>query len=215
MTDFVAKQVFNVVSDNIILDCLEDFKSQTASAMPGFNVGTPRVHLDFFKEKIVNTIGRDLELCNNSSSYYSHEKPYLPHTDYNPRFNNELNVVIPLELNADANGASLVVFDQVWPYDGVVWCMHNPVIQEYGKVNIRVKGWPGEYPVTNKTKMGIDLDFWNKYLRHYPYDTLYNLSGNAYPYTPGSMILFNNSNVHCTSYFKGNKTGVTLRYRYV
>ena len=52
-----------------------------------------------------------------------------------------------------------------------------------------------------------------QYLNHYPKQCLFGLSGSAYPFVPGSAILFDNKKIHCTSSFTGVKLGLALRYR--
>jgi hypothetical protein len=83
----------------------------------------------------------------------------------------------------------------------------------YFSTNIGVKGYPREYPITNKTGTQIDETFYNQHLSHYPKHGLSELSGTAYPFEPGSMIIFNNKRIHCTSKMNGEKLGISLRFK--
>lgn len=147
------------------------------------------------------------ELVYSVGNFYQHSTPYLPHTDYKKYLNNHINVVIPLK-NSE-NPAHLIIFDQEWHYDSITWCMHLPV-QEF-QVNTGVKGSPYEYPIKNLTGKPIDEKLY-KYCNQYPIDNLFGLSGNAYPFTVGSILAFDNRRIHCTSNFSGYKTGITLRF---
>jgi hypothetical protein len=89
--------------------------------------------------------------------------------------------------------------------------MHHKV-QSF-TVNIGVKGCPYEYSsIKNLTGKEIDHTLF-QYLTHYPKQCLFGLSGSAYPFSPGSAILFDNKKIHCTSSFTGVKLGLSLRYR--
>jgi hypothetical protein len=89
--------------------------------------------------------------------------------------------------------------------------MHHPVY--YFESNIGVKGSPCEYPVEHLTNSDIEESLYSPYLNHYPRETLKGLSGNAYPFEVGSVIIFDNRRIHCTSNFKGEKLGISLRFK--
>lgn len=151
----------------------------------------------------------DQELVYSVGNFYQHSIPYLPHTDFKTHLNNNINVVIPLK-NSEVP-AHLIIFDQEWHYDSITWCMHLPV-QQF-QVNTGVKGSPFEYPVKNLTEKPIDEKLY-QYCKHYPADSLFGLSGNAYPLEVGSILAFDNRKIHCTSTFSGYKIGITLRFRF-
>ena len=204
------KQVFDAVPDWMIRDCIDDYDSKQKRWPGSMNTADPGIHVGKITKMVSELIGKKAEY--RSGNYYQHDKPYLPHTDWFAHIDNNLNVVIPLRFDCEEGlEPSLVVFDQVWPYNGVTWCMHYPVLEF--NPNTGVKGCPGEYPVKNKTDKPFDVDLYRNYLSQYPYSMLKNLSGKVYPFTPGSLIIFNNRNVHCTSYYKGVKLGLSLRFK--
>jgi hypothetical protein len=149
------------------------------------------------------------KLIHTGGNYYKHNKPYLPHTDYKTHEDNILNVVIPLSYTNSQ--PSLIIFDQKWELDSVTWCMHLPV--QYFRYNIGVKGCPAEYPVIGLTDKEIDNDLYTKYLDHYPKVLLRGLSGKVFPFEVGSMLVFDNRYIHCTSKLDGEKLGITLRFK--
>ena len=64
-----------------------------------------------------------------------------------------------------------------------------------------------------KTGKEIDDTLYNQYLSHYPKSGLSDLSGAAYLFEPGSMLIFNNKRLHCTSTMNGEKLGISLRFK--
>jgi hypothetical protein len=201
------KQYFNVVSSESIDAAIRDYNSRNSYDTGTMNKTDPGGSLHLFTPIIEQLLDRSLVY--RSGNFYKHTAPYLPHTDYKTYQDNTINVVIPLLYTGSQ--ASLVVFDQEWRQDSVTWCMHQPV--QYFSTNTGVKGYPYEYPITNKTGKSIDEDLYNDYLSHYPKDGLSQLSGVAYPFEPGSMMIFNNKRIHCTSKMRGEKLGISLRFK--
>lgn len=204
------KQVIDAIPDWIIQDCIADYESKDKRSPGNMNKTNPGVHIGKITKIVSDLAGKRVEF--RSGNYYQHSKPYLPHTDWFSHLDNNLNVVIPLRFDCKKGfEPKLVVFDQIWPYNGVTWCMEYPVLEF--STNTGVKGCPGEYPVKNKTGNEIDVDFWKNNLFMYSHRCLNNLSGKSYPFTPGSAIIFNNQKVHCTSFYKGVKLGLSLRFK--
>lgn len=197
---------FNVVARDIIDQCREDYNSRQTYNTSTMNKTDPGASLDILKNLIESVYGRELLYC--SGNFYKHSIPYLPHTDFKTNQGNTINAVIPLEYTGTK--PYLVIFDQLWEQDSVTWCMqHRPL---YFETNIGVKGCPYEYPVKNLTGKPVDEDLY-QYLPQYPKDTLFGLSGEAYPFEIGSIILFDNKRIHCTSSFIGQKLGISLRFK--
>jgi hypothetical protein len=196
----------NVVSQEIINDSINDYNSRILYDTTLMNKAGPGSSLELFTPIIERIL--DKQLVYKSGNFYKHSAPYLPHTDYKTYHNNTINVVIPLMYTGSQ--ASLIIFDQEWEQDSVTWCMQHNVM--YFSTNIGVKGYPREYPITNKTGKSIDETLYNQYLSHYPKHGLLELSGTAYLFEPGSMIIFNNKKIHCTSKMNGEKLGISLRY---
>jgi len=200
-------QPFEIVSQSVIstlinhYNAAESYETEIMNKLPSTDIehlATPIIS-EILKTKIKYING----------NFYKHSIPYLPHTDYHPRDNNTINVVIPLQYSNSL--PSLVIFDQAWDQAPVTWCMQHRV-QTYA-VNIGVKGCPYEYPsVKNLTGKRID-DSLYQHLTHYPRNFLFGLSGTACPFKIGSIILFDNRKIHCTSTFTGTKLGLSLRYQ--
>jgi hypothetical protein len=201
-----STQHVNVITPELIDIAINDYNSRNSYNTGSMNKTGPGNSLELFTPIIEQVLGESLVYV--SGNFYKHSIPYLPHTDYKTFLDNTINVVIPLMYTGEQ--ASLVIFDQEWTQDSVTWCMQHPV--KYFVINTGVKGYPHEYPITNKTGKEIDDTLYNQYLSHYPKSGLSDLSGTAYLFEPGSMLIFNNKRIHCTSKMNGEKLGLSLRY---
>ena len=201
------KQYFDVVSTEILKTCIDDYQSRESYQTSSMNKCSPGNSQDVLTAKCQEVLGLELEFC--SGNFYKHSQPYLPHTDYRVDQNNTLNIVIPLEYTGLL--PYLIVFDQRWSKDSVTWCMHKDLI--YFEVNTGVKGCPSDYPeVQGLTNLPISNEL-KKHLTHYPTNMLHGLSGQSFSFTPNSIIMFDNQNIHCTSTFTGEKLGISLRFK--
>lgn len=200
-------QKFNVIPNNILNQLVTEYKSKESYDTATMNKATPGNSVLMILELLEAALERKLEYV--TGNFYKHTEPYLPHTDFKSYEQNYLNIVIPLQYTGDR--ASLIVFDQMWEQDSVTWCMQYPV--KYFSYNIGVKGCPCDYPVKGLTSSSVDTEFYNTYLSHYPEYCLFGLSGTAYKFEPGSIIAFDNRQIHCTSKMKGEKMGLSLRFK--
>lgn len=199
-------QLLNVLDTDVLSQLIDDYASKESYDTITMNKASPGKSVALIQRKLETALDRKLEFV--SGNFYKHTTPYLPHTDFKTYEKNYLNLVIPLTYSGDQ--PSLVVFDQLWELDSITWCMHHPV--QYFTYNTGVKGCPYEYPVSGLTDKEIDNDLY-RHLIHYPRQCLYGLSGTAYPFEPGSIIVFDNRHIHCTSKMNGEKLGLSLRFK--
>ena len=200
-------QYFNVVNSEIVDQCIKDYYSRGSYQTDTMNKCSPDSSQELLTSVCQEVLGVQLEYC--SGNFYKHSIPYLLHTDYKVKQGTDLNIVIPLEFKGTQ--PHLVVFDQSWDNDSVTWCMHHDVI--HFEVNTGVKGCPSDYSgVNGLTNLPIS-DTLYSYIDHYPKNLLFGLSGSAFSFTPGSIITFNNKQIHCTSRFIGEKLGISLRFK--
>ena len=202
-----ANQFFNVIDPLIIKKCIDDYYSNSTFETDTMNKADTKNVLGLFTPMIENMLGK--KLMYTGGNYYKHNKPYLPHTDYKTYEDNTLNVVIPLSYTSSQ--PSLIIFDQKWELDSVTWCMHLPV--QYFRYNIGVKGCPAEYPVIGLTDKEINNELYINYLNHFPKQLLRGLSGTVFPFEVGSILVFDNRYIHCTSKLDGEKLGISLRFK--
>ena len=200
-------QAFDVIDKSLLDGMIQDYYSRTHYDTSTMNKAPPGQHL-LSLHKIIEEI-MEIKLVYKIGNFYKHNVPYLPHTDYKTYLDNTINVVIPLSYTDSL--PHLIIFDQKWEQDSVTWCMQYPV--QYFEFNIGVKGSPHEYPVKGLTGQDIDEQLYTDHLSQYTKDTLFGLSGEAYPFEPGSIMLFDNKRIHGTSRFTGEKLGITLRFK--
>lgn len=200
-------QQFNVIDNAILTQCIDDYYSRGSYQTDSMSKCSPERSLEPLTNICQEVLGMQIEFC--SGNFYKHSTPYLPHTDYRINQANELNIVIPLEFTGTQ--PHLVVFDQKWNKDSVTWCMHKDLI--HFEINTGIKGCPSDYSdVEELTGLPVD-DQLLKYLQHYPKDMLFGISGSIFPFTPNSIIAFDNRQIHCTSSFTGEKLGISLRFK--
>jgi len=200
-------QHLNVLTESVIWDLIDAYDSVGSYNTTTMNKASPHSVISWLQPILEQIVGRKLTYC--SGNFYKHTIPYLPHTDYKSYQDNTLNLVIPLKYTGDQ--AHLIIFDQEWNQDSVTWCMHNPV--HWFETNVGVKGAPHEYPIIGGTETDIDDNLYKSFLTHYLKHDLKGLSGTACPFEIGSIIEFNNKKIHCTSNFKGEKLGLSLRFK--
>lgn len=202
------------VNDNILAKTIADFGNQTK--VKGHGNGeftrTNQINVVHHYTPIVERLlGRKVQYTNGN--YYHHTDPYLPHTDWIDHADNTINVVIPLKFQNEQ--PHLVIFDQIWPANCVCWMMHIEPVIFLGQTYTGIKGWPSEYQIEGKTGKPIDDDFYENYLKGYQKHMLKDLSGSAYPFSPGNMIIFDSRRIHATAITEIDKLGLTLRYKLI
>lgn len=200
-------QKFNIISQDTIDQLLDYYNNQDSYDTSIMNKAGPGEFVKVIQPLVEDILGRSVEYV--IGNFYKHVVPYLPHTDYKTYDENSINVVVPLQYKEKQ--PSLVIFDQTWDLDSLTWCMHLPV--QYFTYNIGVKGCPYEYPVNHLTNLPIDNSLYKEFLSHYPVDSLFGLSGSAFPFEPKSIIIFDNKKIHCTSKMYGEKIGLSLRFK--
>lgn len=201
----MKKYYQNVFTDAEIQSLLDEYNSPAATATnddtPTMKKANPGPAAEII-DKLMDGWERV------GGNYYQHAKPYLPHTDHREEWKETVNVVVPLH-TTDPN-ASLVIFDQKYHKDSVTWCLHADVIEF--QVNTGVAGKPYDYDCEGLTNKPINDNLY-EYIKWAPKEQWFGLTGNAYSFTPGSAIIFDNKYIHTTGVLQGIKTGISLRYK--
>ena len=145
-------------------------------------------------------------------NFYKHKTPYHPHVDHQLHWPLSVNFVIPIFVEGPP--VDFIVFDQRWHMSPITWSMVQKV-NEFFRNGFTItrpeQGIPGTSEIEGHTNKHIDYQFWEKHLDH-PHEYYYGLSGKAFPYVPGSVMMFETKHIHCTGKFNGLKLGLTLRY---
>ena len=209
-------KIKNIIPKERINKHRKEFIQSTKRSPSGHNqaFADPGAYLNAYDDIISKALGKRVKGV--SGNYYEHVLPYYPHTDYNSKFDNVYNAAIPLILPETPVG--LVVFDQRWENDSALWTMEHSkkFISEFVSSTVDLKeGKPNDYDITNKTNKEIDDALYNNYLHHYRKEDLYGLSGSFFSYEIGDILVFDNKNIHCTSYFEGKKLGLSIRFKII
>ena len=195
---------------DLINEAIIEYNSFTEYSTTVMNMAHPSDEIVLKFLPYIKKACRKENIKHAGGNYYKHSFPYLPHTDYEKKLDNTINVVIPLWYDCEIE-PYLIVFDQV--YNGfypVTWMMNNPVYTLFG--HTAVLGYPQQYNLTNDTNALIDENLY-EYIKMYPKEMLNGLSGKAYKFEPGNIIVFDNRQVHCTSNYTGTKLGLSLRFK--
>lgn len=146
-------------------------------------------------------------------NFYKHSLPYHPHVDHELTWPLAVNFVIPITIeNTDTD---FIVFDQRWHMSPRTWSLVqdiNKFRQNDFTTTIPTSGIPGLSEIEGSTKQPVDEQFWKEHL-HHARENYFGLSGKAFSFKPGSVIMFETKHIHCTGrFFNGTKLGLTIRY---
>jgi hypothetical protein len=134
---------------------------------------------------------------------YKHTNIYTTHVDSFENYQ-MINALLPIYLPESNNPQHFVVFDQ-WVNNGFgrTWYGDRDDISEHGDFDLNKK--TSLIPYTDESVYGltdcdIDEDFYRKYLDAPFHKPKYfkGLTGTAYKFVPGNLILFNSNQLHTT-----------------
>ena len=205
-----AEQKHNIFDEQLLQRMQQYYESIGTYRSSTMNKADPGEALEW-----VDTIIREQYPQLNKflgGNFYRHEVPYHPHVDHLPNWPLAVNFVIPIFVQGPP--VNFVVFDQRWHKNPRTWSMVQKT-EEFAhndfSMNQAEDGVPGTSNIEFHTQKDIDRGFWEKHLDH-AHKCYFGLSGNAFPFERGSLIMFETKQIHCTGKFKGNKLGLTLRY---
>jgi len=205
-----ACQHFDVFNDELIQRMRTYYDSIGTYRSPVMNKADPGKALEWIEPTLRSyypQLGKFL-----GGNFYKHKTPYHPHVDHQPDWPLSVNFVVPIFVEGPP--VDFVVFDQRWHMKPITWAMVQKV-NEFFRNGFSItrpeNGIPGSTEIEGHTQKHIDHDFWARHLDH-PYEYYFGLSGKAFPFIPGSLIMFETKHIHCTGRFNGLKLGLTLRY---
>lgn len=148
---------------------------------------------------------------------YKHTNLYSLHVDSDEPYQ-MVNCCIPIYLTEPEKTQHFMVFDQ-WVDNGFgqTWYGDRSDLNNYNfdfakKVPMTPYNDPRVY---DKTEADIDPEFYANYLEfdmHKP-EYFKGLSGRAYDFKPGNIVLFNSNNIHCTGKLQGPwKMGLLINF---
>jgi len=165
------------------------------------------------KKLLEPVLSNILDTRNNlGDNYFYHKYSYLPHVDYHKK--ESYNVLIPLELENTMDDQYFIIFDQLFLHEGRTFC-GNLKIPEFSSNKI-YKGKIKNEDASKLTNEDINLQFYQTYLQNEkrPLDLFWGLSGTAFKWVPGNVIVFNSRHIHCTGNMNCDaKLGLSLRFK--
>ena len=149
---------------------------------------------------------------------YKHKNLYSLHVDSDEPWQ-LMNVNIPIHLEVDNPKQKLIIFDQYTDNGfGQTWYGKRKDIKKNGNFDFNKKVPLTPYEddkVYDCIDQPIDTKFYSDYLdfaNHTP-ELFYGLTGTAYDFTPGNMIVFNSNNIHSTVKLIGPwKMGLLIQF---
>lgn len=205
-----SEQKLNVFDDELIQRLQSYYESIGSYRSPVMNKADPGKALKWVEPILREHYPQIKKFL--GGNFYRHEVPYHPHVDHLPHWPLAVNFVIPIYFEGPP--VDFIVFDQRWHMDPRTWSMVQQAADFFRNgfsMNLPEQGIPGTCDIEGHTQKDIDRQFWEKHLDH-PHKYYFGLSGEAFPFTPKSLIMFETKHIHCTGKFKGNKLGLTLRY---
>lgn len=149
---------------------------------------------------------------------YKHKNLYSLHVDSDEPWQ-LMNVNIPIHLEVENPKQKLIIFDQYTDNGfGQTWYGKRKDIKKNGNFDFNKKvpltPWEDD-KVYDCIDQPIDTKFYSDYLdfaNHTP-ELFYGLTGTAYDFTPGNMIVFNSNNIHSTGKLIGPwKMGLLIQF---
>lgn len=149
---------------------------------------------------------------------YKHSNLYTTHVDSHEPYQ-MINCLIPIHVTSPNIMQHFVVFDQ-WVDNGIgrTWYGDRPDISARADfdINKKVSLTPFEDDsVYNKTDTDIDLNFYKNYLDFpkHKHEYFKGLTGTAYEFKPGNLLLFNSNQLHSTGKLVGDwKMGLHINF---
>ena len=163
-------------------------------------INSPWTHL----RDILNPIlSKYIKTANGQGgNIYKHNNLYSLHVDSDEPYQ-MVNVNIPIYLEGADHMQHFVVFDQ-WVESGYgkTWYGDRQDAKSYNFDHNKIASmtpWE-DSSVYDKTDVDIDPQFYDDYLDFHNHKPSYfkGLTGTAYEWKPGNLIVFNSNNIHCT-----------------
>lgn len=182
--------------------------SMEKASLPLYN----NTFLNFINDIIKNKLDIDRPYNIVGDNFYRHQKSYFPHCDA-IEDSAWLNIVIPLELKVPHGQQKFIVFDQTWTGKNATWMGNFKFPGDFAS-NKKMSERPCDSEFF-KNSSGIELpdDLWeNLDQTYFDRDYFYSMSGTAYDWSPGNIIVFDSQHIHATGRMQcQSKIGLSVR----
>jgi hypothetical protein len=168
--------------------------------------------LAFINDIIKNKIGITDPYQIVGDNFYKHVNSYFPHCDAIEE-TAWLNIVIPLRLEQPRAQQKFIVFDQIWQGKNATWMGNYNFTGDFAS-NKKIVERPSDSSYFNQgTGNELPEEIWsNLEQKYFTRDYFFSMSGCAYDWTPGNIIIFDSQHIHATGAMQAvSKTGLSIR----
>lgn len=169
-----------------------------------------------FKNFVTDLIERRLAISEPyvivGDNFYKHGTSYFPHCDA-IEDSAWLNIVLPIERYNVRGDQKFVVFDQTWSGKNITWLGEFKLDGDfYSNKKTNDRPCDGEFFQAGTDKE-LPEDIWQHLeQRFFKRDYFWGMSGVAYPWAPGNVLVFDSNHIHATGKMQSEqKLGVSIR----
>jgi hypothetical protein len=171
--------------------------------------------LELVHDIIKNRVGIDKEYVLLGDNFYQHTTSYFPHTDSRQK-NSWLNILVPIKLDRAIGQQKFIVFDQQFNTNAT-WtgtCRMSGSFVSNKTMNQRICDTEN---VSNLTDVDISDELYSNISKiNLPKEEMFGLSGHAFDWTPGDVIVFDSKYIHVTGAMQcSRKLGLSIRIGHV
>jgi hypothetical protein len=210
----IVKNYENILSQEILDELLYFFHTNThlhKDTMGMTKISQPWPYVEPILGHILSKI---LPIEKNlGDNFYKHNFPYFTHIDSNNN-PNSYNLLIPLHIENNAE-QKFIIFDQYCTdYAGATWIgdiwkpkqdFETNKKREFPYKDTTVVGCT-DRPIDSNLYKDLEYAFRNE-------EMFFGLTGTAYDYKPGNILIFPSNRLHCTGKMTCKyKIGLSLRF---
>lgn len=169
-----------------------------------------------FRNLVTDIIEKRLGICDPyeivGDNFYKHGNSYFPHCDAVEE-TAWLNIVIPIKRFDHVAVQKFIVFDQTWAGKNQTWLGSYQLSGDFYS-NKKTNQRPCDSELLESpTGTPLPADIWQHLeQRHFTNDYFHSLSGVAYDWEPGNIIVFDSRHIHATGKMQSHsKLGVSIR----
>lgn len=166
---------------------------------------------DFVTDLLENKISfNNYEIVGDN--FYRHSNSYFPHCDA-IELNAWMNIVIPIELTEIYGQQKFIVFDQCWSGQNATWMGKFKLPGDFSSNKKREDRPCDSEHFCNGTKQELPENLWeNLDQTYFDKDYFHGMSGTAYDWVPGHIIVFDSYHIHATGKMQcKSKLGLSIR----
>jgi len=210
------KLVENIITDSELVYLKSLFDSHTHIFSRGMDKVLLPLHDVKFKEFVTDLIECKLDIKDDyeivGDNFYKHSHSYFPHCDAVEE-KAWLNIVLPIERSAPRNDQKFIVFDQIWTGKNITWLGNFNFDGDFhSNKKTNTRPCDSEF-FCNGTDQSLPNDIW-QYIdqKYFTQDYFYSMSGTAYSWQPGNVIVFDSRHIHATGKMESeSKLGISIR----